>query len=466
VYQEQVLEIARQLAGFSYGEADMLRKAVGKKIKALLDEQEYKMIEGMVKNNIPSDIAKQIWEFILPFARYGFNRSHAACYAMIAYRTAYLKANYPAQFMAALMTADRNDTDRIAIEIQHARDIGLEVLPPDINESFGTFAVVKDSLKTDVPQIRFGLHAIKQVGDHLIETLIHTRKADGPFTSLENVLERLTDKDLNKKSLESLIKTGVLDPVGDRSQLLTNLETLLQFSKRMQTEAATGQGNLFGGSGAVSPTINLLPAEPIDDMTRGAWEKELLGVYISGHPLQPYTDIIQHVGITIHQLREVSRTASVTVVGMISATRRLQTKAGDTMMFVNLTDATGEMEAIVFPKTFAATSLLWQADAIVVVTGKIDTKDGSYKLIIEEAERFHPQNYHYIDILVPSQIEKTAFEQLKQIFIQYPGDYEVYFVTDEQIIHTKQRISQGAIPSLQAQLGADTVRVVEYTEKK
>ncbi len=278
VYQEQIMEIARSLAGFTYGEADVLRKAVGKKDKALLDEQEYKMIDGMVKNGMSSAIAKQIWEFILPFARYGFNRSHAACYAMIAYRTAYLKANYPAEFMAALMNADRDDTDRIAIEVAHAEEMGIRVLPPDINESAGNFTVVQVSNSTGDEHktaIRFGLHAIKNVGDNIVTVLIDEREKNGPFTSIEDILTRIQDKDLNKKSLESLTKSGAMKPIAPQHILLANMDSFLQFIKHQSAERASGQFNLFANleTHAV-PKIVLEDAPEIDDAIRFEWEKD------------------------------------------------------------------------------------------------------------------------------------------------------------------------------------------------
>ncbi|MFA6919067.1 MAG: DNA polymerase III subunit alpha [Patescibacteria group bacterium] len=220
VYQEQVFQIARSLAGFTYGEADILRKAVGKKIKELLDEQEHKIIAGMIKNGIDEKIAKKIWEFILPFASYGFNRSHAACYALIGYQTAYLKSVYPTEFMAALLTSDQQNSDRIAIEAEECRQMGIEVLPPDINESFSTFTVVADSLKSGKPRIRFGMMAIKGLGENIIEEILKERKENGSYSSLEDLLSRVKSKDLNKRSLESMIKSGCLDSLEERNKML------------------------------------------------------------------------------------------------------------------------------------------------------------------------------------------------------------------------------------------------------
>jgi DNA polymerase-3 subunit alpha len=253
IYQEQIMEIARKLAGFTYGQADILRKAVGKKIKSLLDKQSEQFIAGLVNNGLDEKIATKIWEFILPFARYGFNRSHAACYAMIAYQTAYLKANYPAQFMAALLTSDLNNTDKVAMEVAECEKMGITVLPPDINESYRIFTVVMDENFKTNPRIRFGLEAIKNVGENIASVIIKTRRAGGPFQSLEDFLLRVQDKDLNKKSLESLIKAGALDSFGDRKNLLYNLDHLLSFAKKNNQN--DNQTSLFSNTPLMSPRI-------------------------------------------------------------------------------------------------------------------------------------------------------------------------------------------------------------------
>lgn len=461
VYQEQVLEIARTVAGFTYGEADILRKAVGKKIKKMLDEQEYKMIDGMTKKGISSSVAKEIWEFILPFARYGFNRSHAACYAMIAYRTAYLKAHYPAQFMAALMTADADNSDRIALEMQHAQDLGLEVRPPDINESFGTFAVVKESLGTEKPAVRFGLQAVKNVGSHIIDVLVSSRKKDGPYTSIENFLQRANDRDLNKKSLEALIKVGTLDRFGERNMLLQNMDTLLQFNKRAEEEARTGQGNLFGGGAAEAlPNLTLTPAPPVPDKTRLEWEKELLGLYISGHPLEEYKDVIDKLSTPFAELKEMRSKSPVSIIVLITSVKIVTTKKGDRMAFAQIADYTGEIEALIFPKTFAETSPIWEPDAIVKIEGKTDKKDGSLKILVEKAELFDPSIKREIHVKVPEQLTKTLFDRLKGMMERTPGAYNVIFKAGDKSVDTKQYVDKIIQEDFERVLGPDSVDVI------
>ncbi|MBI2411091.1 MAG: DNA polymerase III subunit alpha [Candidatus Kerfeldbacteria bacterium] len=461
VYQEQVMQIAQRLAGFTYGEADVLRKAVGKKNKQLLDEQEQKMIAGMVRNGISQSVAKQIWEFILPFARYGFNRSHAACYAMIAYRTAYLKANFPAQFMAALLTADYGNIERVALEVHHAQEMGLEVLPPDVNESFGTFSVVKETLGTEKPRLRFSLKAIKNVGEHIVDVIIAQRKNHGPYHSLENFLERVQDKDLNKKSLESLIKTGALDCFGDRNQLLMNMETLLQFAKRSQEEAETGQKNIFGmmeKKPDIKLTLSPVPTLPPNVVL--GWEKELLGLYISGHPLAPYTELLQYISHPFNELKEYPKNTLVTLVGMVTSVKRIQTKNGEPMLFAGFADHTTEIEAIIFPKIFQQFSTLWEEDAILAIIGKCSDKDGSMKILVESAQRFVPTELVFA---LPNRVKKAKFTQLQQLLAAYAngGKYHVFLQSEGKKIDTRTLVNISIIPEVQKLFGQDVLRVVK-----
>src|SRR5680860_452149 len=271
-YQEQVMQSARDLAGFSMGQADVLRKAMGKKIVSLLAEQKEKFIDGCVKNGVYKELAEKVFSFIEPFAGYGFNRSHAACYAMIGYQTAYLKAHWPLEFMAALLTADQGDSDRIAIEIEECRNMGIKIMAPDVNESFGTFTVVTAGTKDNkivgvnekVDTIRFGLKAIKNVGEHIVDALITERKASGPFLDIFDLLERVTDKDLNKKSLESLIKSGAMEGFGERGLLLANLERFLSFNKEETQNKDSRQESLFGDlPGAIKTRPTLTDSPPV-----------------------------------------------------------------------------------------------------------------------------------------------------------------------------------------------------------
>jgi len=393
VYQEQLLQIARDLAGFSYGEADILRKAVGKKIKHLLDEQENKIIKGLINNGIEERVAKSIWEFILPFAAYGFNRSHAACYALIAYQTAYLKANYPAEYLAALLTSDQGNSDRIAIEVEECRQMGIEVLPPDINESFSTFTVVAESLKTNQPRLRFGLFAVKGLGENIVKAIIKERKENGPFKNLEDFLLRVKNKDLNKRSLEAMIKAGVLDSFVERNQLLYNLDHLLVYIKEVSHQQNNGQNSLFD----LSPQINLsglkLEEAPIlNKKQKLIWEKEYLGIYVSDHPMQEISLKLNGLATKCADLKISDANKYVKVAGVISSLKRIITKKGDQMLFAYIEDNTGSTEILVFPKTLEDNPHIWQIDNVIACLGKVSDKDGEVKILCEKVAILNVDN--------------------------------------------------------------------------
>ncbi|MEK7653563.1 MAG: DNA polymerase III subunit alpha [Patescibacteria group bacterium] len=393
VYQEQLLQIARDLAGFTYGEADILRKAVGKKIKKLLDEQETKMVDGMVKNGIDKPVAKKIWEFILPFAAYGFNRSHAACYALIGYQTAYLKANYPAEFMAALLTADQGNTDRIAIEVEECRQMGIEVMPPDINESYSTFTVVAESLKTEKPRVRFGLLAIKGLGENIVRTIIKERKENGHFKDLEDFLSRVKTKDLNKRSLDALIKSGCLDSLGERNQLLLNMDKLLGFIQESNKNSLNGQDNLFMAMPEADfKKLRLEKVDELDKRQKLNWEKQFIGLYVSEHPMKEFEEHLSGQVVSCSILKNCATGAEVRVAGVITAIKKIQTKKGDFMIFAKIEDSAGEVEILVFPKILEKNIYLWQVDNIIVCSGKISDKDDEVKILCDQAAILSREN--------------------------------------------------------------------------
>lgn len=393
VYQEQLLQIARDLAGFSYGEADILRKAVGKKIKELLNEQSSKMIKGMILNGIEEKVAQNIWEFILPFAAYGFNRSHAACYALIAYQTAYLKANYPAEYMAALLTADQGNADRIAIEVEECRQMGLAVLPPDINESFSTFTVISESLQEKQPRLRFGLFAVKGLGENIVKAIIKERKENGPFKNLPDLLTRVKNKDLNKRSMEAMIKAGVLDSLEERNKLLYNMDRLLLFIKEATQTSLSGQDSLFDLSPRVSLSgLRLQEITPLDKKQKLIWEKEYLGIYVSDHPMQELSLKLNGLVTKCAELKTGESSKYVKIAGVISAVKKITTKKGDQMIFVLLEDSTGSVEVLVFPKTLEENPHIWRVDNIVAVLGKISDKDSEVKILCEKVAALNADN--------------------------------------------------------------------------
>lgn len=385
VYQEQLMQIARDLAGFSLGEADVLRKAVGKKIKELVAEQREKFIARATGNGIEKKVAEGIFAFIEPFAGYGFNRSHAACYAIVGYQTAFLKAHYPAEFMAALLTSDQNDTDRIKIEVEEAREIGTEVLPPDVNESFEEFAVIVGDDGKE--RIRFGLYAVKNVGRPAAEEIVRVRKEGGPFTSMEDFLERVRSKDLNKKSLEALAKVGALDGLAERNKVIGNLDTIISYSKSLAKIKETHSDSLFGGLDLERPKIRYAETEPAAKKERLAWEKELIGLYISDHPVSDYEDYLRAVAKPLGDIASFPEGATIRVGGVVGSAKKILTKKGSTMYFVTLEDLSGRAEVIVFPKAVEGTEALWQGDDIVLVEGKISRKDDEVKILLEDAKK-------------------------------------------------------------------------------
>ncbi|MFH1423996.1 MAG: DNA polymerase III subunit alpha [Candidatus Nealsonbacteria bacterium] len=381
IYQEQLMQIARELAGFTLSEADILRKAVGKKIKELLEAQEEKMVQGMEKNGIDKKIAKQLWEWMLPFASYGFNRSHSAAYATISYQTAWLKANYPVEFMAAVLTSEKADVERIAVLIEECKKMGIEVLPPDVNESFMNFGVVPQK-----NQIRFGLLAIKNVGINAVEAILEERKASGNFQSIQDFISRVTSCNLNKKSMESMIRAGVFDSLEERNKLLSNLEKLLEHSREIQKNKGNGQKGLFDGLGGFTATLALASTAPASSHDKLTWEKELLGLYISGHPLKNFRNILQKRCLALIKIPETTVGKLVRVGGVISSIKKIITKTGKPMLFLKLEDETQHIEVVVFPSVITRNPAVFQENKIVFVSGRVDARDGTPKIICNEIE--------------------------------------------------------------------------------
>jgi len=383
VTQDQVLQIARDFSGFTYGEADILRKAVGKKIKSLLDEQKEKFVAGaMSHSKVDSATAEKVWDFIEPFARYGFNRAHAACYAMIAYQTAWLKANYPVEYMSAVLTAERNDIERIAFMIEEVKQMAIEVLPPDINESFSNFSVVPQK-----NQIRFGLLAIKNVGEGVVEAIIEERKANGPYLSMQDFISRVSSANLNKKSLESMIKAGTFDQFADRNKLLFNLERLLEIARAVNKMQNGSQQSLFGNQQSTS-TLALQDAEEAGEQLKLQWEKELLGLYVSSHPLNKIKNVLAKRAFSITRILEGAPASRVRIGGIISSIKRIITKSGKPMLFVALEDLTAKIEVVVFPSVIDKYPTLLEENNIVLVAGRVDDYHGIRKFIAEEIEAF------------------------------------------------------------------------------
>lgn len=384
IYQEQLMQLARDIAGFTLGEADVLRKAVGKKIKELLDAQEKKFIEGAVKNGTDVKIAKELWQWILPFAAYGFNKSHSAAYATIAYQTAYLKAHYPVEFMASVLTSEKADVERIALLIDECKKMEIEVLPPNINESLKNFTVVPGQNK-----IRFGLLAIKNVGVNIIDAIVEERKQGGAFTTISDFVGRVHSKDLNKKSMEALIKAGAFDAFAERNQLLQNLEKLLEIARENQKNKNNGQIGLFASAPALAKPseIRLAFAEPAKMMEKLTWEKELLGLYVSSHPLNGFKKVLASRTTPIASIDVGLVDKKIIIGGLVSSVKKIITKTGKPMLFMKLEDLTGKAEVVVFPNLLESKPECLQENKVIFIAGRVDNRNGEIKIVADDAQR-------------------------------------------------------------------------------
>ncbi len=381
IYQEQLMKIAQEISGFTLGEADVLRKAVGKKIKDLLDAQETKFVDGAIKNGVSKKVAKELWQWVLPFASYGFNKSHSAAYATIAYQTAYLKAHYPVEFMASVLTSERNDVERISFLIDECKKMEVEVLPPNINESLKNFTVVDGK-----NQIRFGMLAIKNVGVNIIDAVVEERKNNGPFKSIGDFIHRVKSKDLNKKSMEALIKAGAFDEFAERNQLLSNLEKMLEIARENNKNKNTNQMGLFASVTTSTNEIKLEPAKAATNFEKLGWEKELLGLYVSSHPLNGFKKLFDSRTTAIAKIDATFVDKKLVVGGLISNVKKIITKKGQPMLFMKLEDLTGKTEVVIFPNLLERNPGALQENKIVFVAGRVDDRNGEIKIVADDVQ--------------------------------------------------------------------------------
>jgi len=387
VYQEQILQIARDFAGFSLGEADILRKAVGKKIPKLLAEQREKFVEGSVKEGHKEKFAREVFEKVIePFAGYGFNKAHAACYGLIALQTAYLKAHFPTEFMTALMCSDYGDTDRIVLEINECEEMGVNVLPPSINESFGNFTMVEDK------KIRFGLMAIKGIGEGPVKEIIDARQKTGePFKDIEDFCRRVSFSVINKKMVQALALSGAFDEFGDRKQISESYEEISKYARYVQESQAQGQTDIFGAlvdQGVEAEQDFYLKDVPKStELERLKWEKDFLGLYVSNHPLHGLQKYLKKKGSLVSELSVKQVGRPVKAVGLITNVRKILTRAGTYMATFTLEDPTGRVEATVFPKMYHQLSPLIVEDQVVVLEGKFDKRRDNYQIMCQNLKK-------------------------------------------------------------------------------
>jgi DNA polymerase-3 subunit alpha len=388
VYQEQIIQIASQLSGYSPGDADLMRRAVGKKKKEELLKHREKFVAGAIECGIPEEAANQIFDDIEFFARYGFNKAHAADYAVITCQTAYLKAHYPVEYMTALLTVERNNTDKVGMLIGECRTMGIQVLPPDVNHSDMHFTI---EATEGGPAIRFGLGAVKNVGEGPIEVILRARAEGGAFADVDDFCRRVDLRQVNRRALESLIKVGALRPCGRREPLLAIIERMLGLSSQTHQAAAVGQMSMFDVGGFSAPATGsiLYPLPEVEEVGRReilAWEKELVGVYVSEHPMQQLLPSLRDsVTCFLGELDETMAGHKVTVAGMINWVRQIITKNGKPMAFVEIEDVQSTVEVVVFPRIYETTQEMWREGKIVVVRGQVDLKGGNEPKIICEA---------------------------------------------------------------------------------
>src|SRR5660397_39980 len=448
VYQEQLMEIAKRIAGFTPSEADDLRKGIGKKIRAVLERLEPKFREGAQENGTAPKAIDYLWNLMEKAGDYSFNKSHAACYALIAYRTAYLKANYPVEYMAALISSVMNTKDKVPFYVAVADEMGIEVLPPDVNESALDFRAVDG-------RIRFGLNAVKNVGVGAITYILEEREAGGPFEDIFEFCERVDTAVLNKRALESLIKCGALDSTGSsRKGMLHVLAQAVGHGQKVQSDAALGQGSIFdlmdagteqdqggvagGGNGYSNGSRSAeIPAGDFSQEEKLALEKEALGLYVSAHPLHDLRhQIRKEAENLISELPGLSDGASTTVVGMVSRVKQITTKAGEPMAFVTLDGLEGSVEVLCFPKFFGKHRELMKEDMVVKVRGKVDRKDETdTKIVPFRVESFaaRREDDPICIVLEDKNLPKNTLGALKSLLAHFPGScpIEVYIKGDE-----------------------------------
>jgi DNA polymerase-3 subunit alpha len=382
VYQDDLLFCALEMAGYNWEEADKFRKAVGKKIPEEMAAQYKKFTKGIIDNGQTPAFAEKLWKLFEPFQAYGFNKAHAASYGKVAYQTAYMKANYPIEYMTAILTAESGDVEKISEIITECKNMNISVLPPDINESYGGFTVIRENNISR--EIRFGFHTIKNLGTEIGDAIINERKANGKYKSITDFLNRIKHKNLNKKSMEALIKSGSMDEWGDRGQLLFNLESMLLYNKE-GLKQSTNQTSLFGGLSAVAlPEFKLQDAKLATQAEKLFWEKELLGLYISGHPLDRLKEKLESRDINIKKIKEEGKNGMpIVIAGIIESCRQVITKNNERMAFLRIADLTDSIEAVVFPKTFSQSIDILVAEKCIALSGKISVRDGEKSIIIE-----------------------------------------------------------------------------------
>lgn len=429
VYQDDVLLTAINIAGYTWEEADKLRKAMGKKIPAEMAKQKEKFTQGCIDRGMSAEKATELFTLIEPFAAYGFNKAHAASYSQVSYQTAYMKAHYTVEFMASLMSAESGDEDKIHEAFEECKNIGIQILPPDVTESYGGFTVI------DEKTIRFGLRAIKNLGSDVIRKIIDNHKAGIKFDSLEDFLIKCYTRNFNKRSWEALVKAGALDKFGERASLLASTDNVLDFLREHFRSQTQGQNSLFGKTFQIGRLL-LQTAEPMTKVDKLKYEKEHLGLFVTGHPLDDFTEVIKDY-TPIKQINPGMDNHSVQVAGIITKAKRTITKKNDPMAFFTLEDKTGSVEVLVFPKIMPLAIPYLDSDAVIRLNAKVSYKDGEAKLIVNEIKDL-PNDELYrmalsemekqtqLTIHLPDIKNQSTLHRIKTLLEGSPGSAVVY----------------------------------------
>lgn len=494
VYQDDVLLTAINLAGYDWLEADKFRKAMGKKIPAEMAKQEIKFKEGVVAHGMTKAKCDELWELIKPFAAYGFNKAHAASYGIVAYQTAYMKANFPAEYMTALMTAESGDLDTVALAVRECKAMGIEVLAPDVCSSEAGFTYIDDN------HIRFGLGAIKNLGEDTVKAIIEERNTNGAFKDLADFAGRIPGKAFNKKSLEALAKSGALDGLGERRQILENIDVLTIYNKNLIKERDNGQSTLFAfvvpaGTELVE-SLGLRSAPPASQEDKLLWEKELLGLYVTAHPFEAHAKEFGDLLTPIAQALALPERSPIRVGGTVMGVKQIITKkSGEPMLFATIGDISGQAECLVFPSVFKENGSVWVEGANLVVTGKLSRKDDEPKFLADRGWQINAQTIpvykaHFkgdvvssemmlqmhrppaptgkgeVRITLPSKLPQSAVTGLKAILAKYPGGtrvaLDVRAESGYQRIETSFQIdpSPDAITAIEKQIGMGNVKIL------
>jgi DNA polymerase-3 subunit alpha len=480
-YQEQVMRIARDLAGFSMGEADLLRKAMGKKDPKVMAKMRERFENGSVELGLQAKKATKIFDLMEYFAGYGFNKSHSTTYALLAYQTAYLKANHPHHFMAALLTIESQNTDKLAFYLAECRDMGVTVLAPDINVSDLQFTVEGVAGVAGGRGVRFGLTAIKNVGEGAILSMLASRKANGPIRALEVFCEHVDLRLVNKRVVESLVKAGALDSLdasdtlwatqpstSRRARLYAAIDRALDQGGRRQVDREQGQSRLFGGDAGdaddVLPALAAAPPWSEEEMLRG--EKEALGLYLSGHPLERHAEGLKAAGaLTSATLATVQSGGDGTMAGIVSGCRIVKTRKGDRMAVFMLEDQTGSVEVVVYPEPYKQFASFIENDRMVVVTGRVEVDEERAKMRATEVKDLKAVTERFVkEVCVSMQAPphgQETFRALADVFLRHRGDKRVQFELRVRREANGSLLVKAEVPQLRVRPSDDLVLAVE-----